>query len=86
MKAYFSGKLKYLNLKEIKGELKEGVSVANKFAILIAHFSRNLFFSLSGMAQKMEETCELVSEFSLNYIEESESVAETLNKKIKSDQ
>lgn len=74
MKIYFSGKLKYLTLREIKGDLKEGVSVADKFAILITHFSRNLFFSLSGMAQKTEEACELATEFSLNYIEESESV------------
>lgn len=86
MKAYFSGRLKYLTLREIKGELKEGVSVADKFAILIAQFSRNLFLSLSGMAQKKEEACELATEFSLNYIEESESVVETLNKKVKSDQ
>ncbi len=86
MKIYFSGKLKFLTLREIKAELKEGVSVADKFAILVAHFSRNFFLSLSGMAQRSEEACELASEFSLNYMEETDSVVETMNKKVKSDQ
>jgi hypothetical protein len=68
MKIYFSGKLKYLTLREIKGDLKEGVSVADKFATLIIHLSRNIFFSLAGMAQRTEEVFEIANEFSLNYI------------------
>jgi len=52
MKIYFSGKLKYLNLREVKVDLKEGVCVADKFATLVTHFSRNIFLSLAGMAQR----------------------------------
>lgn len=85
MKIYFTGRLKFLTLRQIRGELKEGVSVADKFATLVTHLSRNIFLSLSGMAQREEDGLEAANEFSLNYIEESDTIIETLTKKIKPD-
>lgn len=69
LRIYFSGKLNFLTLREIKGDLKEGVSVADKFATLVAHLSRNIFLSLAGMAQREEDATEVAGELSLNYIE-----------------
>lgn len=85
MSIYFSGKLKYLTLREIKGDLKEGVSVADKFATFITHFSRNLFLSLAGMAQRSEEAFEIASDFSFNCIDENDTFVDSLNKRIKTD-
>jgi hypothetical protein len=66
MKLYFSGKLKYLNLREVKGDLKEGVSVGDKFATLITHLSRTIFLNLAGIAQHEEDVLEIASELRLN--------------------
>jgi hypothetical protein len=62
------------------------VSVADKFATLVTHLSRNFFLSLAGMAQREEDGFEIACELSLNYIEETDTITETLNKKIKSDE
>lgn len=52
MKLYFSNMLKFLTLKEAKLDLKDTVDVADKFATLAVHLSRNLFLNLAGMAQR----------------------------------
>jgi hypothetical protein len=44
--------LKFLTLKEAKLDLKDTVDVADKFATLAVHLSRNLFLNLAGMAQR----------------------------------
>ena len=84
MKLYFSGNLKYLNLREVKCEIKEGVSVADKFATLIIHISRNIFLNLLGIAQHPEEAEEICNELSLDLFENG--LSERLNKRIKTDE
>lgn len=84
MKLYFSGNLKYLSLREVKCEIKEGVSVADKFATLIIHLSRNIFLNLSGIAQRPEEAEEISNELSLNLIEDG--LSERPSKRIKTDE
>jgi hypothetical protein len=71
MRLYFSGRLRLLTLREVKCELREGVSVADKFATLIVHLSRNLFLNLAGMAQKEEEESEMASELSFYFVEDT---------------
>lgn len=83
MRLYFSGKLKYLTLRDTKCCLKQGVSVADKFATLIVHLSRNLFINLAGMAQREEEESEIINELSFE-IEEG-TIIEPLSKKVKRD-
>jgi hypothetical protein len=59
--------------------------VADKFATLITHFSRNIFLSLAGIAQRSEEAFEIASDLSFNCIDENDTFVDSLNKRIKSD-
>jgi mannitol/fructose-specific phosphotransferase system IIA component len=83
MKIYFSRKLKYLTLRELNCEIREGVSVADKFATLVLHIARNIFLNLAGIAQKEDEAIEISHDLNLNFTKET--VIEKLNKKVKRD-
>lgn len=48
---YFSKELKYISLKEIRGEIKSNINIVDKFASLIILISRNVFLTLAGISQ-----------------------------------
>jgi hypothetical protein len=52
MRLYFSNKIKFLTLRETKLDLKDNINLADKFATLAVHLSRNLFLNLAGVAQR----------------------------------
>lgn len=48
---YFSNKLRFINLRESRAEVKNNINLKDKFSSLAILLSRNLFLTIAGMSQ-----------------------------------
>lgn len=48
---YFSKQLKFINMKQIRAEVRTNINVKDKFASLVIFLTRNAFLTLAGIGQ-----------------------------------
>lgn len=48
---YFSSQLKFINMKEVRADVRTDIDIVDKFASLVMFLARNAFLTLAGMGQ-----------------------------------